>query len=375
MMIQSKTIFQGGLKVLFITRCYPPVIGGMEKVSYELTSHLANLADIHLIANRKGKKNLPFFLPYALLRALFLIKRHAIDIVHLGDASLAPLGVIIKSVFKLPVVSTVHGLDVTYSNKLYRRIIPKHLKRLDKLICISEHTSIECQKINLPSSKYMVIPNGIKPDEFYLAEPGSREKLQAALKIDLADKRLLLSVGHLVARKGILWFIRSVMPHLPKDTIYLIIGGYGNASRGDEKEVYSRQIKDLGLENQIFLLGEVSVEVLRLAYNSADLLVMPNIKVPGDMEGFGIVAIEAASCGLPVLAANLEGIKDAVINGENGFLVESGNAEGFIKQILSYREQAQFKKRVREYTVEHFGWGKIAERYLETFQALVKGYK
>ncbi len=363
------------MKIFFVTRCYPPVIGGMEKVSYELTGHLANLADTYLVANRKGKKNLPLFLPYALFQALFLIKRHSIDVIHLGDASLAPLGVIIKSVFSLPVVSTVHGLDVTYSNKLYRRIIPKCLKKLDKLICISEHTLGECQKTGIPVSMCTVIPNGIVPDEFYLPEHDSKEKLQAALEIDLADKRLLLSVGHLVARKGIPWFIQAVMPRLSKDTIYLIIGGYGNASRGDEKEVYSRQIKELGLDGQVFLLGEVSMEVLRLAYNSADLLVMPNIKVPGDMEGFGIVALEAASCGLPVLAANLEGIKDAVIDGENGFLVESGNAEDFIKHVSSYKKQAKLRQRVREYTIEHFGWGKIAERYLETFQALVKGYE
>jgi glycosyltransferase involved in cell wall biosynthesis len=343
----------------------------MEKVSHELTNHLAALTDTCLIANRKGKKNLPLFLPYALFRALFLIKAKSIEIVHLGDALLAPLGVIIKSIYRLPVVSTVHGLDVTYPNRLYQLVVPACLKKLDKLICVSRHTMGECRKRGIPDTKCIVIPNGINPDEFYLAQPGSREKLQAVLKIDLADKLLLLSVGHLVARKGIPWFIRAVMPHLSRDTVYLIIGGHGNASRGNEKEVYARLIKDLKLEKQVFLLGEVSAEILRLAYNSADLLIMPNIKVPGDTEGLGMVALEAASCGLPVLASDLEGIKDAVKDGITGFLIEPYNAEGYIQKISSYRKQPHLRQRIRECTVGDFSWDRIALRYLKVFQTVV----
>jgi glycosyltransferase involved in cell wall biosynthesis len=340
----------------------------MEKVSYEITSHLANLAQTYLIANRKGKKNLPFFLPYALFRALFLIKKHSIDIVHLSDGMLAPVGSIIKSVCRIPVVSTIHGLDVTYHPRLYQRVVPASLNKLDRLICISHHTKSEC--LNRGIEKCEVIPNGINPDEFYSSIPGAKEKLQAQIKIDLAGKRLLLSVGHLVARKGFPWFIREIIPKLGRDTVYLIIGGYGNASKGNEIQVYSRLIKELQLERQVYLLGNVSSEILKLAYNSADLLIMPNVRVENDMEGFGIVALEASSCGLPVVASNLEGIKDAVINNENGFLVEPKDAAGYLQKILDYKEDVEFKRKVREYTTQNFCWDKIAAKYLEIFQSL-----
>jgi glycosyltransferase involved in cell wall biosynthesis len=340
----------------------------MEKVSYELTSHLSNLTDTYLIANRKGKKNLPLFLPYALVKALFQIKNYSIDLVHLSDGLLAPLGVIIKSFCRIPVVSTIHGLDVTYPPKLYQQIIPSSLKKLDKLICISHHTKSECLKRGIQNCE--VIPNGINPHEFFLDEPNAREKLQTQLNIDLVGRRLLLSVGHLVARKGFPWFIREVMPNLDNNTVYLIIGGYGNASKGNEKQVYSQLVKDLNLEKQIFLLGDVFKDILKLAYNSADLLVMPNVAVPDDMEGFGIVALEAASCGLPVVASDLEGIKDAVDENENGFLVKPQNAAGFIQKILSYKEDMQFRKKVREYTIGRFCWDKIASDYLELFHSV-----
>ncbi len=89
---------------------------------------------------------------------------------------------------------------------------------------------------------------------------------------------------------------------------------------------------------------------------------MPNILVKGDMEGFGIVAIEASSCGLPVIASNLEGIKDAVINGKTGWLVQPYNSKEFIRKIESKPISI---KTVRSTTINKFNWDKIALNYLE----------
>src|SRR3989344_9530578 len=103
-------------RVLFITRAYPPVVGGMEKLSYEVTTGVSKLTESFIIANRKGKKNLPFFLPYAFFKALYIIKRNKVDVIHLSDAMLSPLGVMIKYLTGKKVVTTAHALDVTYNN-------------------------------------------------------------------------------------------------------------------------------------------------------------------------------------------------------------------------------------------------------------------
>ncbi len=356
------------MRVLFITRCYPPIIGGMEKVSYELTTHMSHLAETYIIANRRGKGFLPIFLPYALFRAIYLIKRHNIELVHLSDGFMSLLGVLIKLFCKIPVVVTAHGLDVTYQHSVYKWLVPKCIRSMDKVICISRHTQNECLKRGIMAEKCVVIPNGVNGQEFILDEPDSRLELEKILGIELSGKRILLSVGHLVKRKGVAWFIEFVMPKVAKDTIYVIIGGYGNASSGNEKEEYNNLIHKSGLQNRVFLLGEVPVRTLKLAYNTADLLIMPNIKAGSDIEGFGIVILEGGSCGLPAIASSLEGIKDAVSHGENGFLVQPGAATGYIKQINAYQPSIEFSRQVRDFTLQQFEWSSIAQRYLATFK-------
>ena len=354
-------------KVLFITRAYPPVVGGLEKLSYKMTTGVSKLTEAYIIANRKGKKNIPFFIPYAFLKSLFLIPIKKIDVIHVSDPVLAPLGFVLKKIFRKRVVTSIHGLDITLDNRLYQMVIPFFLNRLDKYICISEYVKNLALDYGLPSEKCVVIPVGVNFEDFILDENNIRDKLSKEINVDLKDKKIILSVGHLVKRKGFRWFIENVMPKLDKKFVYLVIGGYGNMSKGDELEKYKKLAEQKGVGERVFLLGKSPDRTLKLAYNSADVFVMPNIKVEGDAEGFGMVAIEAASCGVPVIASNLEGIKDAVRDGKNGILIESGNVEMFVKELSKNGELKKKSKSFKEYTKENYSWKKISERYLESF--------
>ena len=349
-------------RVLFITRAYPPVVGGMEKLSYEVTTGVSKLTESYIIANKKGKKNLPFFVPYAFFKSLYLIPKKKIDVIHISDPVLSPVGYFLKKIYNKKVAVTIHGLDVTLDNRIYQAIIPLFLKKLDRYICISSYTKELTINAGLNEDKCVVIPVGVNPDDFILKEKNVREKLGKEINVNLKDKKILLSVGHLVERKGVKWFIENVMPKLNKKFIYLVIGGYGNLSKGDELEIYKKLADEKGLGERVFLLGKVSDRVLKLAYNSADVFVMPNIPVKGDVEGFGMVAIEASSCGVPVVASNIEGIKDAVKDGKNGYLVESGDSNSFVKKIKNLK-----KLKVREFTRENYSWGEISKTYLESF--------
>ena len=179
-------------------------------------------------------------------------------------------------------------------------------------------------------------------------------QLEKLLNVCLQDKKVLATVGRLIKRKGIAWFVDHVMPELDASYLYIIAG------HGPEFELIHCRVKARGLHNQVVMLGRVSEKARRLIYNAADIFVMPNITVERDVEGFGIVIIEAGSCGLPVVASKIQGLKDAVIEGKTGYLVEEGDAAGFAGMI---RNMNLKKETVRTCVNATFDWSAIYQRY------------
>ena len=313
------------VSLLFITRKYPPMVGGMEKVSFALAQEFAKNTNLHLVSWGYTQKLLPIFLTIALIKSLWIIPNKRIKNVHLGDALLSPLGLLLKKIYGVRVSVTVHGLDITYKLPIYQLVIPFCLRRLDKIICISNTTRNECLKRGIPSSKSIVIAWGIHPESFLL--PANKSALEKITRRKLSDKKIIVTVGRLVKRKGVYWFIENVLPELNKNVIYLVIGD------GVERERIQSLIEEKGYKEKVILLGKVSDLDLKVVYNTADIFVMPNIPVDNDIEGFGIVALEASSTGLMVIASDLEGVKDAVVNEKNGYLVETLNSTGFIRKL------------------------------------------
>jgi len=361
-------------EILFITRKFPPSTGGMEKGAYELYRHLSQITEVKLVKWGGSNKWLPIFLPYLFLKALWILLFHKISVIYLQDGLLVPFGYLLK-VSRKPVVTTIHGLDITYKNRLYQFFGPKCVKRLDKVICISNAAKEECLKRGIPEEKITVISEGVW-DEFYMNlkcvdRHRLREKVSVRLGFDLSNKKILLSVGRLTERKGFHWFVENVLPKIiegDKDCIYLIAG------KGIYREKVREAIERRSLKNHVLMLGQVNNEMLRYLYNVADVYVMPNVPIKGDIEGFGLVALEAASCGLPVVASKLEGIEDAIKNGENGFLVDHSDIQGFVDIITNLlandEEREKFGKRAREFSLENYHWRKIACTYLEELDGI-----
>lgn len=360
------------LKILFITRKFPPALGGMERVAYELYVHLSQITHVELIKWGGSNKWLPLVLPYFLLKSCWILFKNKANVVYLQDGLLSPLGLILKRTFGKPTLITIHGLDITYKNRFYQFFVPTCVSRLDKIICISNATKEQCINRFIPKEKIVFIPNGVS-GKFYTSENKImlRKKLSKKLNLNLRNKRILLSVGRLVERKGFHWFIVNVMPRLLEkrnDVIYLISGN------GPLREKLKNLIEINNMKNYIRLIGKIDDETLIILYNSSDVFIMPNIHVEGDMEGFGIVVIEASSCGLPVVASRLEGIKDAIKDGKNGFLVEEKNESHFSEKIITLLNDEKLRKELgkkgKKFVKEQFNWEKIAERYLKEFGKL-----
>jgi len=343
-------------KILFLSKNYPPKIGGLETYSYNLIRQFEKHHQVSKIVLAKSNKHLIWFVPYSLFMSFYLVRKHSIRHIHLCDALLSPVGMLLKQSLGAHVSVSIHGLDITYKNFFYQLLIPRCVARFNKVICVSRATRNECQRRKIPAEKCVVIPNGIHPDELHLSEPmdALRTELEKISERVLRDKKILVSVGRLVKRKGVAWFIDCVMPRLDSNYIYIVAG------EGPEFDRIKRSVSSLNLENRVLMLGRVSNEARKILLNASDIFIMPNNTVANDIEGFGIAIIEAGSCGLPVVASNLQGIKDAVIDGKTGYLVEEGDVDGFLKRIRSMNLS---KADIRTFVNVKFNWENIYHNY------------
>lgn len=356
--------------ILFITRKHPPSIGGMQRLSRDLTRAVAKLTPTRTIAWGGSAALLPLFVPYAFVKALRTVPRD-VQLVHLSDALLAPLGVALKRITHVPVVATVHGLDITYPNRLYQRFAPGWLRKMDRLISVSNHTREECLRRRIAPQQCEVIPNGVYAAEF--AAPPSAEgvaRLEQLAGEKMRGRKVLLTVGRLIERKGVAHFVANTLPQIAAqqpEICHIVIG------EGPHHAAIERRIAEYGLGNHVAMLGQVDDLTLKAAYHRADLFIMPNIPVPNDVEGFGLVALEAGASGAYVVANRLDGIPDAIVSGQNGTLVDDPRdfAPTVIELLTDEQRLAALGHSAHDYVAAHFDWSIIARRYLDSFERVI----
>ena len=361
------------IRVLFVSRKHPPSIGGMQRLSYHLVEEMRHRVEVISVTWGGSQKLLPFFLPYALVRSLWEARR-GIDLVSAGDPIVAAVGWIVKSITGIPVVTVAHGLDVTFSSRPYQWVISRLLQRMDRVVCISESAMAACIARGVAAERCVVVHPGVSLPAEVPPRSTARERLSEIVGRPLDKMRVLMTVGRLVQRKGVVWFLESVYAELAAqmgDIHYVVVGD------GPDGDRVRATISRLHLHDRVSLTGVLTEDALVHAYVGSDLFVMPNVPVPGDMEGFGLVAIEAAAHGLPVLAADLEGISTAVSTGQTGQLVRPGDAPAWLeatRRILNSPDDRTATSRVvQEAVANRFGWGRMADAYFAVFRDVVQG--
>ncbi len=387
------------MEILFITHKYPPSIGGMQKQSFELITGMAKHHKVHTIIYDNESSKISFFLSLRERVSAMLEKHPGIELIHLNDGLMAVFSLFLKKITDKPIVVTIHGLDITMPGAFYQKHIVPRFKVFDRFIAVSNATASEIAARGFDAAKIHTVANGvdaslqeIKPD------PDIRKRLSEQLGIDLEHKKILVSVGRPVIRKGFSWFLSEVLPKLSDDVVYLMIGPRPGRMRKTRfllnllPQRAARQIALIWgitldapaiedalerpeLKNRAFYLGKLPFIHMMQTLKTADLFIMPNIKCEGDMEGFGLVALEAAMVGTPVLAADIEGITDAVQDGRNGWLVASGNADAWVKKISTLLEKPDtlhsFGQEGQHYTAETFSWQKMVAGYADVFEKTV----
>ena len=368
------------MTVLYISHLHPPEgnplknLGGMQNVSMQLVESLRQRedVDVHTIIHRAswrwiGLKTF-FFLFTLLWKIPAGVKKHKPDVILFS--SMVTAGVLPFLIKKpdVPCATINHGQDVTLPLKVYQWYLPKVFRHLDGVISVSEATRRACIKRGMPPDKGVALPNGIDTDILKDMPPreASRVQIENLFNVSLENRYLLLTVGRQVRRKGHAWFIENVMDKLDSDIILLIIGD------GPENPKIAEARDKSSLKDRIIIAGKQPESVLNVAYSAADLFIMPNIPVEGDMEGFGIVLLEANRVGVPAVAADLEGIKDVIEQGVNGYRVPSGEAEQFAAKIdkVMQEELQELSKKTKEYVLNRFSWTSVVDKYVTFLKSL-----
>lgn len=259
-----------------------------------------------------------------LLTTLWLIKKHRIKTICIGELnSLSWLGLVCRKLTGVKVINYIHGEEVT-TETVYRRFGRKrrsYLHSADAVVAVSQFTKqfLE-ERYGLPADKVKLIPNGVDIAQFY---PGERSSLLTE-RYQLANKKVLLTVGRLVPRKGIdktieaLPLLLKQMPELH----YLIVG------TGPYRDALEALVDQFGVRDHVTFAGRVAEEELALHYQLCDLFLMPNREMPDkDTEGFGLVFLEANACLKPVIGGRAGGAVEAVLHEQNGLSVNGEHPE------------------------------------------------
>ena len=374
------------MRVLFVSHSLPPAdrpmdnIGGMQRVAIDLHDSLLphRGAEVQALVLRSPWSQrhwrTPLFMAQAIRDIRRMAERGEIDAVLFSSMVTGALAVPLKRHLRKHGVITAaiaNGLDATTPTWPYPHFVRKVFDSLDLVLPISNATADACRARGLPEEKCSVVLLGIRLDRFQppVSRKHSRREMLSRFGLTSSPRLILCSVGRLVPRKGVAWFVDNVMPSLPSDVMFLVAG------EGSERQRIEGLIGEHGIGDRVRLLGAITDEELQLLYQGSDLFLMPNVPVPGDMEGFGLVMVEAGLCGLPVIASRLEGIADVVTEGANGHLVSSGDASGFVSAIMRYYGSASeldaASGRARQHVEETFGWGAVTDRYISVLESFV----
>ena len=295
----------------------------------------------------------PKWLP-TLFRARKIIREKKVDMVLISH--ILPMGylaLIYKKIFGIPYIVFTHGMDIVNprENKWKTFWMKKIIKNARGVVANSEFTRAEILKLGAKKEKTAVVypcPNrNIKVLRF---------------KGGFQGKKVILSVGRLVKRKG----VDKVIEAMPKilesapEAVYFIVG------KGPYKEELLELKNKLNLGDSVIFAEDTRDEEMNFFYASSDIFAMPSRRMGGDVEGFGIVYLEAALFGKPSVAGNAGGAPEAVLNGVTGLVVNPDSAEeiagAIIKLLKDDTLRAQMGEAAKNRAMSEFVFEKQMEK-------------
>ena len=371
---------QPRLRLLLITRNFPPLWGGMERLNWHMAAELAKTFEVRVIAPDGAAQHAPSGVTVReaplkplrrfLLRAGVLARREARawqpDVILAGSGLTAPLAWLAARTCKARTAAYVHGLDLTVPHPVYRTLWRPALRRMDVVIANSKPTAQLATAIGIRPERLHIVHPGVDIPE---TDPQARARFRT--QHQLGDALVLLSVGRLTARKGLREFVSDVLPSVAAqrpDVQLVIVGDVpANALYAQAQTPQSIQAaaNAVGVGRRVKFLGTLFRRDLADAYAGADVHVFPVRDLPNDPEGFGMVAVEAAAHGLPTAGYATGGIIDAVSNDISGKIVNPHDANALADAILHLIERPLDQTAIHDFAAR-FAWDAFGQQIVAT---------
>ena len=367
-------------KTLLLTENFPPKEGGSGRWFWELYSRLPNdkvlivandtpegrefdntheldIVRIELESTEWGlasTKGLGFYWE-TIRKVLKLIKEHDIEEVHCGRV--IPEGVIARALKLLAGARYncfVHGEDVetAATSREHSLLVKNVCKNASMLICNSENTANIVRKLGFDSgSKCEVLHPGVDTSRFEVAAPDTSFRQ----KMGWSGKRVLLTVGRLQRRKGQDFLIKSMPALLNEfpDLFYAVVG------RGECYDELISLVDQHELHDNVCVYPDMDDEALIKCYQQCDIFILPNRTIDNDIEGFGMVLVEAQVCGKPVIAGDSGGTRETMNIGKTGHIIDCSSTENLLNglsPILRNREIVDGEVDIADYAKNRFNW-------------------
>ncbi|MFB8243827.1 glycosyltransferase family 4 protein [Streptomyces sp. NPDC001046] len=376
-------------KTLIVTNDFPPRPGGIQAFLHNMALRLdPQRLVVYASTWKRGREGIeatrafdaeqPFTVvrdrttmllptPGATGRAVELLREHGCTSVWFGAA--APLGLMAPALRRAGaerLVATTHGHEAGWAQlPAARQLLRRIGDATDTITYLGEYTRSRIATALTPeaASRMVQLPPGVDEKTFHPASGG--EEVRA--RLGLTDRPVVVCVSRLVRRKGQDTLIEA-MPRIlaaEPDTVLLIVGG------GPYEQDLRRLARETGVAASVRFTGSVPWSELPAHYGAGDVFAMPCRTRRGglDVEGLGIVYLEASATGLPVVAGDSGGAPDAVLDGETGWVVRGGSPEDAADRITALLGDAELRRRMgergREWVEEKWRWDLLAERLEE----------
>jgi len=354
---------------LVVTRSFPPEVGGMQNLMWGLTSSLSKYFMIKVFADYHDQyqiydKEVSFSIERVggikLLRKYR--KAHLVNEFLKNNKNIE--GIIADHWKSLELIKSnkkkvclIHSKEINHNKgSILNKRVLNILNNIDHVVSNSEYTKNLAIDCGVSSDKITVINPGVNP-----AKELNKKTIKEAEELFKNKSPRLITVSRLDKRKNhekIIMALRNLKQVYP-NIIYTCVGD------GDEEENLKQLVKELGLNEQVLFLKNISQDLKNSLISKSNIFVMPSVVYKKSVEGFGIAFVEAAQYGIPSIGGKDGGASDAIEHQKNGLICDGNSLDEIyssINDLLNNKKYLEYGKIAKDNS-NKFHWNKIIEKY------------